>query len=65
MASFLEALTNSVLGLCVSWLVTFMLLPLWGYAPSAAESMGITAMYFFISLVRSWVIREAFKRVSN
>jgi hypothetical protein len=65
MASFWEALTNSVLGLFVSWLVTFTLLPLWGLSPSAAQSAGITAMYFFISFARSWVIREVFRRVGN
>ncbi len=63
--SVIEALANAVIGLLVSWAVTFGLLPLWGYYPSAAESAGITAMYFFISFARSWVIREVFRRVSN
>lgn len=63
--SALEALTNAVIGLFVSWAVTYALLPLWGYSPTVAESAGITVMYFFISFARSWVIREVFRRVSN
>lgn len=63
--SVIEALANAVIGLLVSWAVTFALLPLWGYSPSAVESAGITAMYFFISFARSWAIREVFRRVSN
>jgi len=62
MIDALEALTNAAIGLCVSWAVTFYLLPLWGLTPSATASAGITAMYFTISFARSWAIRAAFRR---
>lgn len=61
-ASAIEALCNAVVGLFVSWAVTFYALPLWGLTPSASASAGITAMYFAISFARSWVIREAFRK---
>ena len=61
-ASAIEAVCNAIIGLAVSWAVTFYALPLWGFAPSASASAGITAMYFAISFARSWVIREAFRR---
>jgi ABC-type uncharacterized transport system permease subunit len=60
--SAIEALCNALIGLVVSWAITFYALPLWGLEPSASASVGITAMYFFISFARSWVIREAFRR---
>jgi len=61
-ASAIEAFCNAIIGLAVSWAVTFYALPLWGLQPSASASAGITAMYFVISFVRSWMIREAFRK---
>lgn len=63
--SALEALCNSIIGLAVSWAITFYALPLWGLAPSASASIGITGMYFVISFVRGWAIREAFRRFAS
>lgn len=57
----LEALVNAVIGLAVSWCVTFYALPFWGLAPSATASLGITAFYFCVSFLRAWVIREVFR----
>lgn len=57
-----EALTNAVAGMFISWLVTYLALPLWGYSPSAGDAAGITAMYFGVSFARSYVIRFLFKR---
>ena len=48
----LEALTNAVIGLLVSWAATFFVL---GYTP--AQSVAITAMFFGLSFTRSWAIR--------
>lgn len=62
MKSAVEALTNAVIGLGMSWAITFYALPLWGLTPSASASAGITATYFFISFARSWAIREAFRK---
>ena len=48
--------------LAVSWAITFYALPLWGLAPSASASLGITACYFVVSFIRGWAIREAFRK---
>lgn len=61
-ASAIEALCNAVVGLLISWAVTFYALPLWGLQPSASASAGITLTYFAISFARSWAIREAFRK---
>lgn len=53
----LEAFTNAAIGLVVSWLATFFVL---GY--SAAGSASVTAMFFTLSFVRAYVLREIFSR---
>lgn len=55
--SALEALTNAVIGLCVSWAATFYVL---GY--SATGSAAVTAMFFCLSFVRAFIIREVFRK---
>lgn len=55
--SALEAFCNATIGLLVSWAATFFVL---GY--SAAGSAAVTAMFFALSFLRSWAIREAFRR---
>ena len=65
MISAVEALTNAVVGLIVSWAVTYYALPLWGLTPSASASAGITAVYFAVSFTRAWIIRELFRRANH
>ncbi len=54
--SALEALCNAVIGLVVSWLVTWLVL---GYTP--AQSIGVTAMFFGLSFTRAYVLRRIFR----
>lgn len=56
----IEALTNAVCGLLVSWAATYWVL---GY--SASGSAAVTAMFFGLSFVRAWVLRAVFRRVGN
>ena len=58
--SFVEAKTNAVVGLLVSWLFTFLCLPLFGLEPSPLSATGITACYFVLSLGRGYVLRRLF-----
>lgn len=58
--SIAEALTNAVIGLCVSWLITWAVL---GFTPS--QSIGITLMFFLVSTARSFAVREAFRRLAH
>lgn len=60
--SAVEAITNAVIGLVVSWAITFYALPLWGVTPTAAASVQITAAYFVVSALRAFLIREAFRK---
>lgn len=55
----IEALCNAAIGLLVSWaLTTFWL----GF--TASQSAGITAVFFFASFARAWVIRSLFARLA-
>jgi hypothetical protein len=63
MISMIEAFSNAAIGLVVSWLATFYLLPIFfNISPSAIQSVGITAMFFVLSFLRAWLIREAFRK---
>jgi hypothetical protein len=55
--SLAEAITNATLGLIVSWLITWAVL---GFTPE--QSVGITLLFFAVSTVRSFIVREAFRR---
>ena len=60
--SALEALANATIGFAVSWAATWALLPFWGFEPSPAGAFSITAMFFVLSFLRAWALREVFKR---
>jgi len=61
----IEATSNAVIGLCVSWAATYWLLPLWGLHPSATASAGITALFFTTSFLRAYVLRKLFRKITN
>jgi hypothetical protein len=56
--SMAEAITNSTLGLAVSWLITWAVL---GFTP--VQSIGITLLFFAVSTARNFIVREAFRRI--
>lgn len=58
--SLIEAKSNAVIGLIVSWLFTYHALPLFGLTPDRTEALAITGCYFILSFARSYVIRRAF-----
>ena len=60
--SAVEALANATIGFGVSWAATWALLPLWGFEPSPGGAFSITAMFFVLSFLRAWALREVFKR---
>jgi hypothetical protein len=58
--SFVEAKANAVGGLLVSWLFTYLCLPMFGLEPSPMEAAWITGCYFFLSFARSYMLRRLF-----
>ena len=53
-----ESLCNAGIGLVVSWAATWLVL---GY--TAAQSIGVTLMFFGISAARQFVLRRIFRRL--
>lgn len=58
-----ESITNCVIGVIVSYFFTFYGLRAFGISPDASQSFYITACYFFLSLVRSYIVRRAFNAI--
>ncbi len=54
-----EAIANAVLGLVISWLMTWAVL---GF--SSVASAGITGMFFCLSMARSFFLRRVFRRLA-
>lgn len=62
--SFIEAKTNAVLGLVISWLFTYYGLPyIIGTEPTTQEASIITLSYFLLSLGRGYFVRRFFERI--
>jgi ABC-type antimicrobial peptide transport system permease subunit len=63
--SLIEAITNALVGLLVSWLFTFFILPLFGLAMTYQIAIWITASFFLLSTIRAYLLRRFFNWVSK
>jgi len=61
--SALEAITNVAIGYLVSVSANILILPMFGYAVSIADSFGIGLAFTAVSLVRGYVLRRLFNRI--
>lgn len=59
----LETFISTAIGFAVSWALTFWVLPLWGFAPSHGQALGITLVYTVASFIRGYAVRAFFQRV--
>ena len=62
--SAMEALTSTAAGFFVSLALTFTVLPAFGYAVTAPDAWGITAIYTVASVVRAYAVRRFFNGAS-
>ena len=60
MNSAFEAVTNVAIGYLVSVLANVLILPLFGYNVTIADSFAIGLAFTAVSLVRSYLLRRAF-----
>jgi hypothetical protein len=58
--SIIEITLNIGSGMIVAWLLTFYVLPLWGYAYKPHEALEITTLYTAVSWLRSYAWRRFF-----
>lgn len=58
--SAVEAVAGTAIGFLVSLALTALVLPLFGYAVTTSHAFGITAIFTFASVVRSYLVRRLF-----
>ena len=58
--SAVEAVANVAVGYLVAVASTAVVLPAFGYAVTAVDALGISAVFTAVSLVRSYALRRAF-----
>ena len=62
--SALEATVSTATGFLVSLALTFTVLPAFGYAVTAPDAWGITAIYTVASVMRAYAVRRFFNGAS-
>jgi len=63
--SAFEAITNVTIGYLVSVLANVIILPLFGYDVTVADSFAIGLAFTAVSLVRSYVLRRLYNRLDK
>ena len=58
--SLMEAATNIIVGIALSWLLTFFVMPFWGFNPTIGQALEVTAVFTVVSFARSYALRRIF-----
>lgn len=64
-SSFIEASTNVGIGYAVSVAANFIILPAFGYDVTVRDSLAIGFAFTAVSLVRSYVLRRIFTKLTE
>ena len=56
-----EAVANAALGLCISYAAVRLLWPLFGWPVTNGQGWAVTAIFFGLSLARSYALRRLFR----
>lgn len=59
--SLVESFANVTVGFGIATLANWLVLPLFGYKVTLADSAGIGLIMTVISIIRSYVLRRAFE----
>jgi hypothetical protein len=60
-----ETFIGTAIGFSVSWAATPFILAAFGYRAGAGTAFGITAIYTVLSLLRGYLVRRLFNRLSG
>jgi high-affinity Fe2+/Pb2+ permease len=60
--SFIEAITNTVIGFLISLAATFFIFPIVGIESTGYKNIIITLFFTVISILRSYVLRRFFNK---
>lgn len=63
--SVLETITNTIIGLVVSYLLQLTIFPLYGIKISHNTNIQITFIFFVVSFGRSYLIRRIFNKLHS
>lgn len=58
--SLAEAVMNVVVGFALSFVVTALVFPMFGYPIRMADNLAITAIFTVVSILRSYALRRMF-----
>lgn len=62
--SAIEAVCSTAIGFGVSYLTSYLVLPMFGFPVTASQNLGITCIFTVISLVRGYFVRRLFNHWS-
>lgn len=60
--SFIESITQTLIGLGTSILIQVVLYPLMGIPVTFKQNLIITAVFFIFSIVRGYLVRRLFEK---
>ena len=63
--SIIEATTNTVIGLVVSFVIQIIMYPLLGIPVSINQSLLLTGVFFVASIIRGYFVRRVFNTIFN
>lgn len=58
--SLCESFVQPAVGLLISWSITMLIFPLYGYEITGGSALSMNLIFFAASLVRSYIIRRVF-----
>ncbi|MDB0603166.1 hypothetical protein PL373_18945 [Tenacibaculum maritimum] len=60
--SFIESITNTTVGFCISLGATFIIFPIVGISSTGIKNIAVTLFFTVISIIRGYVIRRFFNK---
>ena len=61
-ASLVETLANVGSGMLISWAISLLVYPLFGFAVGGGQALALTLIFTVVSVARSYAWRRAFER---
>jgi len=61
----IESISNTAVGFVISNLAAYFILPYWGFQQSIANSVEVTLIFTFLSVLRNFFIRTLFSNITE
>jgi len=63
--SHYEIITNQITGILIGWCLVYFAFPIIGIEATASQATASSAIFFFASYTRAYVIRRIFNRIQR